>query len=68
MIVERIYVPNALVSAPKTWPWSIPAVNDLVGDGAPLNSAVTLNRPGFHAVFFLVKGFAYAQETPVRGS
>jgi transposase InsO family protein len=35
-------------------------------DKQPL--AETLNRPGFHAAFFLVKGCAHAQETPHRGS
>ena len=41
MIVDRIYVPPALVETPSSWPWSIPAVHHLVGRGIVLNSAVT---------------------------
>lgn len=41
MIIERIYVPDALVTELTTWPWSIPAVRDLVGDGVALSAPVT---------------------------
>lgn len=68
MIVERIYVPKALVNAPRTWPWSIPAVNDLVGDGAALNSAVTFlvgeNGSGKSTI---VEAIAEAWGVDVRG-
>ena len=38
--------------------WSYP---NLHGDN------ITMNRPGFLAAFFLVKGCCYAQELPNRG-
>lgn len=41
MIVERIYVPAALVPTPRTWPFSIPAVDDLVGEGIALIAPIT---------------------------
>jgi predicted ATPase len=41
MIVERIFVPKALVMKPSAWPWSIPAVRDLVGDRVTLSAPIT---------------------------
>ena len=68
MIVERIYVPDALVPVPSTWPWSIPAVKDLVGGGVALTAPVTFlvgeNGSGKSTI---VEAVAEAWGVDVRG-
>lgn len=68
MIVERIYVPGALITAPSTWPWSIPAVSDLVGGGVTLSVPVTFlvgeNGSGKSTI---VEAIAEAWGVDVRG-
>jgi predicted ATPase len=68
MIVERIYVPKALVMAPSIWPWSIPAVDDLVGEGVWLSGPVTFlvgeNGSGKSTI---VEAVAEAWGVDVRG-
>jgi predicted ATPase len=68
MIVERIYVPAALVATPSSWPWSIPAVDDLVGDGVALIASITFlvgeNGSGKSTI---VEALAEAWGVDVRG-
>jgi predicted ATPase len=68
MIVERIYVPGALVKEASAWPWSIPAVSDLVGAGIGLSAPVTFlvgeNGSGKSTI---VEAVAEAWGVDVRG-
>lgn len=68
MIVERIYVPAALVATSSSWPWSIPAVDDLVGNGvaliAPITFLVGENGTGKSTI---VEALAEAWGVDVRG-
>jgi predicted ATPase len=68
MIVERISVPPALVADSEKWPWSVPAVAGLVGDGLNLHAEVTIlvgeNGSGKSTI---VEAIAEAWGVDVRG-
>jgi predicted ATPase len=68
MIVERISVPSALVESPEAWPWTVPAVAGLVGDGLPLSAPITIlvgeNGSGKSTI---VEAVAEAWGVDVRG-
>lgn len=41
MIVERVRVPEALVPDRDQWPFTVPVVRSLIGEGLALDRAVT---------------------------
>jgi predicted ATPase len=67
VIVERIRVPSALTSAQK-WPWTVPSVAALIGDGVAITGAVTFlvgeNGSGKSTI---IEGVAEAWGVDVRG-
>jgi predicted ATPase len=68
VIAERIYVPSALVANSGTWPWSIAAVGDLIGEGVRLTAPITFlvgeNGSGKSTI---VEALAEAWGVDVRG-
>lgn len=68
MIIERLRVPEALVDDTSVWPWSLPVVRSLVGDGLGLDREVTFivgeNGSGKSTV---VEALAEAWGVDVRG-
>ncbi|GAB3615468.1 AAA family ATPase [Okibacterium endophyticum] len=67
MIVERMRVPASLTK-PRVWPWTVPAVAALIGDGVSLTHPVTFlvgeNGSGKSTI---VEGVAEAWGVDVRG-
>jgi predicted ATPase len=67
VIIERIRVPSALTSADR-WPWTVPSVAALVGEGIPITGSVTFlvgeNGSGKSTI---VEGVAEAWGVDVRG-
>jgi predicted ATPase len=68
MIVERIHVPSALITEPRAWPWSVPAVGDLIDGGVVLSAPVTFlvgeNGSGKSTI---IEAIAEAWGVDVRG-
>jgi predicted ATPase len=68
MIVDRVHVPQALVADGDEWPFTVPAVAALVGDGIRLDAPVTFlvgeNGSGKSTV---VEAVAEAWGADVRG-
>jgi predicted ATPase len=68
MIIERVHVPEALVVDPGEWPFTVPAVAALVGEGLVLDAPVTFlvgeNGSGKSTV---VEAVAEAWGADVRG-
>jgi predicted ATPase len=68
MIIDRIRVPEALVADPAAWPFTVPAVAALVGEGLVLDAPVTFlvgeNGSGKSTV---VEAVAEAWGADVRG-